>query len=120
MTPASGRLTPRRGEVCWLDFDPATGAEMSSFHPCVIIQNGVGNQRSSLTIVVAITGNLRVAKLPIGVLLPAGTAGLLKDCAAHCGHLYTIDQSRLGSVLGKLPAHLMSQIDQALIRSLAL
>jgi mRNA-degrading endonuclease toxin of MazEF toxin-antitoxin module len=60
---------PRRGEVYWLDFAPATGQEMTGSHPCVVVQNDVGNQHSALTIVVAVTSNLRVAVLPIGVLL---------------------------------------------------
>src|SRR5258708_9932322 len=117
--PASSRPI-RRGDVYWLDFDPATGAEMKLFHPCVVVQNDVANQRSALTIVVAITGNLRVASLPIGVLIPAGTAGLTKDSVAHCGHVYTIDQTRLGAKLGRLPVALMSAVDKALMRSLAL
>ena len=119
-TPGGSPTPSRRGEVYWLDFDPASGAEMKSTDPCVIVQNDVGNQKSDLTIVVAITGNLRVANLPIGVLIQAGTAGLSIDSVAHCGHVYTIDQARLGSRLGRLPAAIMSQVDHPLIRSLAL
>ena len=48
----------RRGEVYWLDFAPASGQEMTGMHPCVVVQNDVGNQHSALTIVVAITSNL--------------------------------------------------------------
>jgi mRNA interferase MazF len=120
VSPASSSSFPRRGEVYWLNFDPATGAEMKSIHPCIIVQNDVGNQRSALTIVVAVTGNVRVASLPVGVLIPAGTAGLSKDSAAHCGHVYSIDQSRLGQRMGQLPVGLLRQIDRALLRSLDL
>ncbi len=28
---------PRRGEVYWLDFAPATGQELTGRHPCVVI-----------------------------------------------------------------------------------
>ena len=52
---------PRRGEVYWLDFAPATGQEMTGPHPCIIVQNDVGNQHSALTIVVAVSSNLRVS-----------------------------------------------------------
>ena len=78
---------PRRGEVYWLDFAPATGHEMTGNHPCVVVQNDVGNQFSALIIVVAVTSNLRVASLPIGVFLAAGMGGLRQDCVAHCGHV---------------------------------
>lgn len=111
---------PRRGEVYWLDFAPATGHEMTGRHPCVVVQNDIGNQHSALTVVVAITSNLRVASLPIGVLLRAGEAGLATDSAAHCGHIYTVDKNRLGKMLGQLSAARLTQLDQALIRSLGL
>jgi mRNA interferase MazF len=93
---------------------------MTGSHPCVIVQNDVGNQRAGLTIVVAVTSNLRVASLPVGVLLPAGAGGLAHDCAAHCGHIYTVDKKRLGKRLGQLPAAIMADVDSALKRSLTL
>jgi len=111
---------PRRGEVYWLDFAPATGQEMTGPHPCVIVQNDVGNLHSALTIVVAVTSNLRVATLPIGVLLRAGDGGLKRDCVAHCGHLYTVDKQRLPQRIGQLPPARMVEIDRALARSLQL
>jgi mRNA interferase MazF len=119
-SPTGGAAPSRRGEVYWLNFDPATGHEMASTHPCVIVQNNVGNQHSALTIVVAVTSNLRVARLPIGVLIPAGEGGLARDSVAHCGPRYTIDRSRLGDKLGELPQDRMDEIDQALKRSLEL
>lgn len=93
---------------------------MSGSHPCLIVQNDVGNQHSPLTIVVAITGNLRVASLPVGVLIPAGTGGVNKDCVAHCGHLYTVDQQRLGKKIGVLPNDIMDQVDAAIAHSVDL
>ena len=109
---------PRRSEVYWLDFAPATGQEMTGLHPCVIIQNDIGNQHSALTIVVAVTSNLRVAALPVGVLLKAGEGGLKRDCVVHCGHVYTVDKQRLAQRVGQLTPARMSEIDRALARSL--
>ena len=110
----------RRGEVYWLDFAPATGQEMTGPHPCLVVQNDTGNQHSALTIVVALTSNLRVASLPVGVLLKAGTAGLTRNSVVHCGHIYTIDKTRLGKLLGRLNATQMAEIDKALVCSLGL
>jgi mRNA interferase MazF len=120
VSPPITQTLPQRGEVYLLDFAPATGQEMTGLHPGVIIQNDVGNQHSGLTIVVAVTSNLRVASLPVGVLLPAGTGGLARDSAAHCGHLYTVDKKRLGKRIGQLPAAKMAEVDRALGRSLGL
>ncbi len=120
MTKRAAASWPRRGQVYLLNFDPATGHEMGGLHPCAIVQNDIGNQHSSLTIVVAITSNLRVASLPIGVRVAAGDGGLHHESAVHCGHLYTIDKSRLGTLLGQFSHDIMAQIDAALSQSLAL
>ena len=119
MTTASGS-SPHRGEVYWLDFAPASGPEMKGMHPCVIVQNDVGNQYSGLSIVAAVTSNLRVAALPVGVLLKAGEGGLKRDSVVHCGHIYTVDKARLAQSSGQLSAVRMSEVDRALARSLDL
>ncbi len=43
---------------------------------------------SGLTIVAAVTSNLRVASLSVGVLLKAGEGGLRRDSVVHCGHIF--------------------------------
>jgi mRNA interferase MazF len=111
---------PRRGEVYWLDFAPATGQEMTGKHPCVVIQNDVGNQHSGLTIVAAVTSNLRVASLPVGVLVKAGEGGLRRDSVVHCGHIYTVDKTRLAQCAGRLSTDRLAEIDLALATSLGL
>ncbi len=120
MSPGPQTRVPHRGEVYLLDIAPASGHEMTGLHPCVIVQNDVGNQHSMLTIVVAVTTNLRVASLPVGVFLKAGTGGLSYDSAAHCGHLYTVDKRRLRTLIGVLPASEMLLVDKALTCSLGL
>jgi mRNA interferase MazF len=117
-SPATAAI--RRGEVYWLDFAPATGREMTGVHPCVIVQNDVGNQHSALTIVAAVTSNLRVASLPVGVLLKAGEGGLAHDSVVHCGHVYTVDKKRLRTRLGQLALARMVEVDKALACSLGL
>lgn len=120
MSHPAAPIVPNRGEVYWLNFDPGTGAEMQSHHPCIVVQNDVGNRVSALTVVVAVTSNSRAAKLPIAVLLPAGTGGLPKDSVAHCGHVYTVDKRRLGACLGTLPPEYIDRIGRALRISLDL
>jgi mRNA interferase MazF len=86
----------------------------------VIVQNDVGNRHSALTIIAAITSNLRVASLPIGVLIKAGEGGLPRDSVVHCGHLCTVDKTRLRRKLGQLSSARIAEIDQALVKSLGL
>lgn len=83
---------PRRGEIYWLDFSPATGVEMREPHPALIIQNDVGNQVSALTIVSAITSNLRVAELPVGVCIESAESGLPRPSVVHLGYIYRVDK----------------------------
>ena len=111
---------PKRGEIYWLDFSPATGAEMREPHPALVIQNDVGNQASALTIVAAITSNLRVARLPVGILVEPGESGLPKPSAVHLGHMYSVDQTRLRQRAGQLGAATMRKVDRAIAISLGL
>jgi len=93
---------------------------MTGMHPWVVVQNDIGNQYSALTIVIAVTSNLRVAELPVGVLLRAGEGGLRHDCVAHCGHVYTVDKRRLKDRIGQLSPERITSIDRSLARSLGL
>ena len=111
---------PRRGEIYLIDF-PATGAgEMAGFHPALIVQNDIGNQASQLTIVAAITSNLRAARLPVGVRIAPKDSGLPRPSVVHLGHLYTVDKRRLGRRMGSLPEARLRQVDRAIQVSLGL
>lgn len=35
----NGTLTYRRGDICWINLDPALGVETQKTRPCLIIQN---------------------------------------------------------------------------------
>ena len=116
----SKTILPQRGEIYSVDFTTSTGHEMAGLHPCVVVQNDVGNKFSGLTIVVVVTSNLRVASLPIGVFVKAGAGGLIRDSVINCGHIYTIDKTRLAKRIGQLSSDIIAEVDQALARSLAL
>jgi mRNA interferase MazF len=113
-------IVPQRGEIYWLDFSPATGVEMHDPHPALVIQNDIGNQASAATIVLAITSNLRVAQLPVGVQIEPHESGLSRPSVVHAGHIYTVDKARLGRRAGRLSASKMQQVDVALQISLGL
>jgi mRNA interferase MazF len=111
---------PRRGEIYFVDF-PATGAgDMAGPHPALIVQNDVGNRASRLTIVAAITSNLRVARLPAGVQVSPKESSLPRPSVVHLGHLYSIDKGRLGRPVGRLPPSRLRQVDRAFQISLGL
>jgi mRNA interferase MazF len=111
---------PRRGEIYFIDFPPTGAGEMAGFHPALIVQNDIGNQASQLTIVAAITSNLRVARLPVGVRIAPKDSGLPRPSVVHLGHLYTVDKRRLGRRMGSLPEARLRQVDRAIQVSLGL
>jgi mRNA interferase MazF len=111
---------PKRGEIYFLDFSPSKGKEMRGPHPALVIQNDVGNKVGGLTIVAAITSNLKVANLPVGILITPEESGLPHRSVIHLGQIYTIDKERLINFVGKLSAHKILEIDKALEISLGL
>lgn len=113
-------LIPTRGEIYWLDFSPSIGSEMQNIHPALIIQNDVANKVSNLTIVAAITSNVRVANLPVGVLIEPHDSGLSQNSVIHLGQIYTVDKKRLCKLARRLSAQKMKEVDEAILVSLGL
>ncbi len=111
---------PKRGEIYFLDFSPSKGREIKGPHPALVIQNDIGNKVGNLTIVAAITSNLKVAELPVGVLIKTKESGLPHESAVHLGQIYTVDKERLQNLVGTLPEHKMKEIDKAIQISLGL
>lgn len=109
---------PKRGEVWLVNFNPGRGSEQRGIRPAVIIQNDVGNQFSSTTIVAAITRTIKI--YPVTVFLPKGSCGLDFDSMINLAQLLTIDKSRLMKKLGTLNARQLAETDEALQTSLGL
>lgn len=93
---------------------------MKGPHPALVIQNDIGNKASGLTIVAAITSNLRVAELPVGVMITPEESGLQHKSVVHLGQIYTIDKERLQHYVGQLSDRRMADINKALETSLGL
>lgn len=112
-------VTPRRGEVYLVSFDPTLGAEIQKTRPALIVQNDVGNKYSPLTIVAAITSNV-LRSGPTSVRVGAREGGLTVASAILLNQIRTIDKQRLRKRLGTLPTNTMKRVDQAIMISLAL
>lgn len=110
---------PRRGEIYLVSLDPTIGSEIKKTRPAVIIQNDVGNQYSSTTIVAPISGISKV-KRPIDVLVKAPEGGLDKDSFVKLNQIRAVDIQRLGNRLGKLKPETLREVDEAIAISLGL
>ena len=115
----SDRPEIRRGDVVIVRLDPAEGQEMRKTRPAVVVQNDVGNENSSTTIVAPATGTYR--SYPFEVLVEASDSPFDKDSSVRLDQIRVVSiEKRIHSVLGRLTAATMSEIDDALKLSLGL
>lgn len=110
--------TIKRGEIYCADLDPVVGSEQGGIRPVLIIQNDVGNRFSPTVIVLAITSQMRKARLPTHVEVPAGTTGLTKPSIVLAEQMRTLEKKRLQSRMGALSEEEMGKVDEAILASL--
>lgn len=110
-----------RGMVVEINFDATPGHSIPKSRACVVIQNDIGNANSHLTIVAPIDwAEHRLKIYPVNVPVSKGEGGLPKDGVVLCEQVRTVDEARLGKVLGKLTDATMEKVNQALKVSLSL
>lgn len=112
----------KRGDVVVVDLGDVIGHEKAGQkRACVVVQNDVGNLHSPLTIIVPLTDMAQHKGLPVQVPITAqerGNGG--KDSVVECGHVRTVDKSRISHVVSHLDDSVMARIDKALTISLGL
>jgi mRNA interferase MazF len=111
--------SPKRGEIYLVSLDPTIGSEIKKVRPAVIIQNDVGNQYSSVTIIAPITSGDK-AVYPVEVEIKAPEGGLENNSLILLNQIRTVDRQRLIKRLGRLEEKTMNQVDQAIMISLGL
>ena len=99
----------RRGEVWWVDFDPATGSEIKKRRPAVIVSNDVANRHLGRVQVVPLTSNT-------GKLYPGEALVKLKgqSSKAMADQLATADKTRLIERMATLSGEDMRLVENAL------
>lgn len=110
-----------RGHVYMGDPAPRSGSELTGPHPLIVISTDAINEAKgwmSIT-VIPISSSAR-PRPPLTVELPAGTAGLTRDCRALCHQITTLDRKKLGRFLGVLPEEYLVQIEEAVCAALDL
>ncbi len=107
-----------RGEIRLTDLDPARPSEANKRRPAVIVSNDRANASAArrgrgVVTIVPVTSNIdRV--FPFQVLLSADETGLRMDSKAQGEQIRSVSVERLGQVIGRVPAHQMAQLDDAL------
>lgn len=105
---------PKRGELYWVNFNPARGTEQAGRRPALIVQNDRGNEFSPYTVVVAISSAVLPKVYPFTVELKKSDGNLARDGHVNCAQLLTLDQSRLQERIGALSRDAMRKVDAAL------
>nr|WP_300145180.1 type II toxin-antitoxin system PemK/MazF family toxin [Propionicimonas sp.] len=107
-----------RGEIRLTDLEPALAGEANKRRPAIIVSNDHANTAAArlgrgVVTVVPVTSNIaRVS--PFQVLLTAEETGIRIDSKAQAEQVRSVSVERIGAVIGRLPAHVMVQVDDAL------
>ncbi|HEX4344994.1 MAG TPA: type II toxin-antitoxin system PemK/MazF family toxin [Solirubrobacteraceae bacterium] len=101
-----------------VDLDPVRGNEAGKRRPAIVVSNDRANATAAslgrgVVTVVPVTSNV-TRIFPFQVLLPAVSTGLRVDSKAQCEQVRAVAVQRLGAAVGRAPAAIMDQLDDAL------
>lgn len=114
------KISPKRGEVYLINFDPTIGSEIKKTRPAVIIQNNISNKHSAVTIVAAISSADDPNPYPNEVFVKKREGGLDNDSFVLLNQLRTVDRMRIIKRLGVLKPSTIECVDRAIEISLGL
>ncbi len=115
MTPSA---SPRRGDIFWMDFDPARGTEQAGHRPALVISRNEFNRSSGNVVVAAITSQVR-DNSPVQAILEKGEP-LDKRSAVLTFQVLTVTKSRLEKYIGRLTDDQQTDVDRKICLSFGL
>ncbi|HEX6681413.1 MAG TPA: type II toxin-antitoxin system PemK/MazF family toxin [Candidatus Limnocylindrales bacterium] len=111
----------RRGAILWADLGEPRGSKPAKRRPVLVIQNDSFNASRLATVLTAIvTSNTTLATMPGNVFLPAVATGLPKDSVVNVTALVTLNKTDLTDLVGRVPEHLMRDVDQGLRKMMSI
>jgi len=108
----------RRGDVVWLDLDPARGSEQTGKRPGVVMTREAINRFSPVVVVVPLTTYRGRRLYPSDVLVEAPEGGLAQDSVAMALQIRVADRERLGQPLRRLESETIHKIEHAILQVL--
>jgi mRNA interferase MazF len=110
----------KRGDVYLANLGPIKGSEQAGTRPVLIFQNNLLNKTARTVVVIPFTTNLRMARLPSCVQVPAGEGGLHQDSVAICHQIRALDKTGLLTCWGTLPPMRLVEIEQVVTFTLGI
>ncbi len=100
----------KRGEVWWVEFDPAVGSEVSKTRPAVIVSNNAANRNLTRVVVLPLTSNTDRQYPGEALVTIAGKQG-----KAMADQIMAADKTRLKNQLGTLSKVDMLAVEEAIL-----
>lgn len=105
----------KRGEIWWVNFDPARGSEIKKTRPAVIVSNDLSNQYSSRVQVVPATSTTSKLYPPECIITIKG-----KHSKIMADQLMTVSKDRLFERFGIVNDAELKEIERVILLQLAL
>lgn len=108
----------RRGDVCWADLSPRSGAEQTGRRPVVVVSHDAFNEVSgwrSVIVVPLTTSERQGLRGPTVARVSPSTSGLPKLSFALCHQITTLDRGKLNPPSGRLGPLEMRSIEQGIL-----
>lgn len=105
----TGKSYPKRGEIYWVNLDPAVGGETQKLRPCLIVSNDIGNEVSLIVMAAPITSKIsHIYPFEVAITLETKKGKImLNQCRA-------IDKSRLKTKISSIDISTLKEVDEAL------
>ncbi len=98
-----------RGDVWWVNFEPAIGGEVKKKRPSVIVSNDAANKHLNRLQVIPLTSNVEKLYPSEAYVTVNG-----KKHKAMADQLVTVSKSRLINQMGTVPPNDLNKIEQAI------
>lgn len=104
-------MTPERGDILHLAFDPASGREMQGEHFCLVLSPRAFNARLQLALVCPISGGAADPARSAGFLVSLMGQGLRTDGQIHVHQIKSLDwASRRATRVERAPDTLVQEV----------
>ena len=99
----------KRGDVWWVEFDPAIGSEIHKTRPALILSNDAANRNLARVVVVPLSSNTQKIYPGEALVTVAG-----QSSKAMADQIMASDKSRLKSQLGSVSKADMQAVEDAI------